>query len=72
MKMSISDIKRIVREELDAVGIGSTQGQMGVKSAKKKDEECGCYECGETGDSDGEKAFSYEILISGDDPMEGS
>jgi hypothetical protein len=60
LKIKLSELRQIVREI--AVGVGSSQGQMGIKSAKKN-EDC---------DADGKKAFSHEILVSGDENLEES
>lgn len=63
----VEELKRAILEQ-GGVGIGSSQGQMGIRSKKKKDE-CG-DDRSSKGDPMGKKAFDYEILVSGEEDLE--
>lgn len=59
LRITRGQLRKIIQEELGGSVFG-TQGQMGIRSAKKKKDECG------------DDAFDYEILVSGEEPEGGS
>lgn len=78
MKIRLSELRKIIREELMSLDAGKAQqNECGCGcgcTPQRKDPSCrcGCPGCQGPGDPQGKKAFGYEILVSGEEDLEES